>query len=185
MSSAHRIASDMFQAAPETPDPGASGTIIPVKSYSICPLVSAAAETRTLARPTKTGTILVLQHRTDGGDITLTVTGGYNENGATTMTFSDAGQMISLIAMSDASGTLYWRTMAGFPTTAALTAAKPNITIADAEGSADNAIAAVINSSAYGFSNAAELITVLYKIQNLVTRVGEIEVILQNAGLAR
>lgn len=185
MSSAHRIASDVYLASAETPDPGASGTIVAQKSHSICPLVSAAAETRTLARPLRTGIVLFLQHRTDGGDITLTVTGGYNENGATTMTFSDAGQMVGLISCSDASGTLYWRTINSFPTTAALTAAKPNITIADAEGTPDNAIAAVINSSAYGFSNAAELITVLYKIQNLVTRVGEIEAILQNAGLAR
>lgn len=184
MSSAHRIASDTYLASAETPDPGASGTIIPTKSHSICPLVSAAAETRTLARPLRTGVVLYLQMRTDGGDITVTVTGGYNEGGSTTLTFSDPGQLVGLISV-DIGGTLTWRTIGSFPTAASLTAAKPNITIADAEGSADNAIAAVINSSAYGFSNAAELITVLYKIQNLVTRVGEIETILVGAGLAR
>lgn len=66
---------------------------------------------------------------------------------------------------------------------AALTAAKPTFTIADAEGSADNAIAAVINSSAFGFSNAAELITLLYKVQNIHTRLGELEARLQAIGL--
>jgi len=184
MSSAHRIASDVYLASAETPDPGASGTIVPTKSHSICPLVSAAAESRTLARPLRTGVVLYLQMRTDGGDITLTVTGGYNEGGSTTMTFSDPGQMVGLISC-DIGGTLTWRTISGFPTSAALTAAKPTFTIADAEGTPDNAIAAVINSSAYGFSNAAELITILYKIQNMHTRIGEIEAILVGAGLAR
>lgn len=184
MSSAHRIASDEYLASAETPDPGASGNIIPTKSHSICPLVSAAAETRTVPRPLRTGVVLYLQMRTDGGNITVTVTGGYNEAGSTTLTFSDPGQMVGLISV-DIGGTLGWRTLGSFPTTAALTAAKPTFTIADAEGTADNAIAAVINSSAYGFSNAAELITILYKIQNMHTRVGEIEAILVAAGLAR
>jgi hypothetical protein len=66
---------------------------------------------------------------------------------------------------------------------AALTAAKTNLTIADAEGTPDNSIAAITNSSPFGFSNAAEAITVLYKVQNLVTRVGEIEAALENLGL--
>lgn len=58
---------------------------------------------------------------------------------------------------------------------ASLTVAKPTFTIADAEGTPDNAIAAVINSSAWGLSTAAELITLLYKIQNIHTRLGELE----------
>ncbi len=49
------------------------------------------------------------------------------------------------------------------------------ITPADAAGTPDYAIAAVINSSAYGFSNAAELITLLYVVQNLQRRVLELE----------
>lgn len=183
--SAHNVASEIYLAASETPDPGASGTIVAQKSHSICPLVSAAAETRTLARPLRTGIVLFLQHRTDGGDITLTVTGGYNENGATTMTFSDAGQMVGLISCSDASGTMYWRTIAGFPTTAALTTALTTLTMADAAGTPDYAMQAVINSSAYGWASAAEAITTLYVIANLQTRVNEIEAILKAGGLAR
>lgn len=66
---------------------------------------------------------------------------------------------------------------------AALTAAKAAFTIADAEGTPDNAIAAVTSSSPFGFSNAAELITVLYKLQNLHTRMGEVEAALENLGL--
>lgn len=54
-------------------------------------------------------------------------------------------------------------------------AALTTITPADAAGTPDYAIAAVINSSAYGFSNAAELITVLYVIKNLQQRVLDLE----------
>lgn len=66
---------------------------------------------------------------------------------------------------------------------AALTAAKAAFTIADAEGTPDNAIAAVTSTTPFGFSNAAELITLLYKVQNLHVRVGEIEAALEAAGI--
>jgi len=49
------------------------------------------------------------------------------------------------------------------------------ITPADAAGTPDYAIAAVTNSSPYGFSNAAEAITILYVIQNLQKRVLDLE----------
>lgn len=54
-------------------------------------------------------------------------------------------------------------------------AALTTITPADAAGTPDYAIAAVINSSAYGFSNAAELITLLYVVKNLQQRVLDLE----------
>lgn len=49
------------------------------------------------------------------------------------------------------------------------------ITPADAAGTPDYAIAAVTNSSPFGFSNAAEAITLLYVIRNLQIRVLELE----------
>ena len=49
------------------------------------------------------------------------------------------------------------------------------ITPADAVGTSDYAIAAVTNSSPFGFSNAAEAITLLYVIQNLQRRVLDLE----------
>lgn len=66
---------------------------------------------------------------------------------------------------------------------AALTAALTTITPADAAGTPDYAIAAVTNSSPYGFSNAAEAITLLYVIKNLQTRLAEVEAILEEKGL--
>lgn len=58
---------------------------------------------------------------------------------------------------------------------AALTPQLTTITIADAAGTPDYAIQAVINSSAYGFASAAEAITTLYVIKNLQVRVAELE----------
>lgn len=58
---------------------------------------------------------------------------------------------------------------------AALTAQLTTITIADAAGTPDYALQAVINTNAYGFASAAEAITTLYVIKNLQTRVAELE----------
>lgn len=72
-------------------------------------------------------------------------------------------------------------------TTKAIIAIQPNgvgalevaplttITPADAAGTPDYAIAAITNSSPFGFSNAAEAITILYVIQNLQRRVLDLE----------
>jgi hypothetical protein len=66
---------------------------------------------------------------------------------------------------------------------AALTTQLTTLTIADAAGSPDYAIAAVTNSSAYGLSAAAEVITLLYVIKNLQERLAQVEVILEAKGL--
>lgn len=66
---------------------------------------------------------------------------------------------------------------------AALTAQLTTITIADAAGTPDYAIQAVVNSSAYGFASAAEAISTLYVIQNLQTRLAEVEARLEAKGL--
>lgn len=65
----------------------------------------------------------------------------------------------------------------------ATTAALTTITPADAAGTPDYAIAAITNSTPFGFSNAAEAITLLYVVQNLQTRVGELETALSNLGV--
>lgn len=66
---------------------------------------------------------------------------------------------------------------------AALTAQLTTITPADAAGTPDYAIAAVTSSSPFGFSNAAEVITLLYVIKNLQVRQAEIEARLEAAGI--
>ena len=66
---------------------------------------------------------------------------------------------------------------------AALTAQLTTITPADAAGTPDYAIAAITNSSPYGFASAQEGITLLYVIQNLQTRLAEVEARLEGLGL--
>jgi hypothetical protein len=66
---------------------------------------------------------------------------------------------------------------------AALTAQLTTITPADAAGTPDYAIAAVTNSSPFGFSNAAEAITLLYVVANLQVRLQEVENRLEAAGI--
>ncbi len=65
---------------------------------------------------------------------------------------------------------------------AALTAQLTTLTPADAAGTPDYAIAAVTNTGPFGFSNAAEAITILYVIKNLQTRMGELETRLRALG---
>lgn len=113
--SAHNLPTELFAAGAfaEQRDPGASGTITVFKSPATIPLVSATTETRTLARPTEVGAFVSLYMRTDGGDITVTVTGGYNEDGETTFVFSDPGQFALFQSFYDGSA-YYWRKIADY-----------------------------------------------------------------------
>jgi hypothetical protein len=45
---------------------------------------------------------------TDGGNLTLTVTGGFNQPGQTTITMADAGDFVELESI-DIGGSYYWR----------------------------------------------------------------------------
>lgn len=108
--SGHNALLQNFQADPLV-DPGSGGSIAVDRSPCYVPLVSLAAETRTLQRPTRVGAIAILSMQTDGGDITITVTGGINENDDATIVFSDAGQVVVLVSCYD--GTNYfWRKIA-------------------------------------------------------------------------
>lgn len=99
----------------EYKDPLDAGTITVDRTPCVCSLTSATAETRTLAIPTKLGAQVLLAMTADGGDITLTVTGGYNEDGNTTFVFSDPGQFVKFEAI-DIGGTLTWRKIADYAT---------------------------------------------------------------------
>lgn len=83
-------------------DPGASGAI-PVTANGHVPIVTAGAETRTLARPSFVGQMLQLIMKTDGGDCAITVTGGVNQTGNTVVTLNDAGDCVTLIAKQSGS----------------------------------------------------------------------------------
>lgn len=104
----HNEVFELFNSRLEIPDPGSAGTIAVDRTPAAVPLVSAAAETRTLARPTRAGATAVVYLKTDGGDVTLTVTGGYNLAGDTAYTFTDAGQAATFFSIQSGS-TFVWR----------------------------------------------------------------------------
>jgi hypothetical protein len=79
-------------------DPGDAGAIA-VTRTGTCPLVTAGAETRTLADPTFVGQVINLCFKTDGGDAVVTSANGVNQTGNNTLTFADAGDVISLVAI--------------------------------------------------------------------------------------
>lgn len=85
-------------------DPGNAGTIRVSEDLQICEMVSATAETRTLANPTKPGVRFVLRLLTDGGDVTVTAANGLNVTGNTVATFADASDMLSLVSVTHTSG---------------------------------------------------------------------------------
>lgn len=112
----------MMASDNQYPDPGASGTINHDRYFQVVQLVSLAAETRTLARPKKLGAIMMLNFKTNGGNITLTVTGGYNLTADTVYVFTTAGQALFLQAQYD--GTNYfWRAVGSNPQSLAVGAA--------------------------------------------------------------
>lgn len=90
-------------------DPGNAGAISVASSGSVS-LVSAGAETRTLAAPIFNGQIIVLYFQTDGGDCVVTVASAFNQTGNTVITLNDAGDSVSLIAVHNGT-TLAWRVL--------------------------------------------------------------------------
>lgn len=100
----HRILSDLYRAFASVgpgvgKDPGNAGTISPVEWGQVFSIVTAAAETRTLARPDRPGVMVSVVLDTDGGDLTLTVTGGYNQAGDTAIVFGDAGDTVTFLSV--------------------------------------------------------------------------------------
>jgi len=100
----HRVHSDLYRVPKSMPDPGDGGTIRVSEDLQILEMVSAGAETRTLAAPTKPGIRVVLRLMTDGGDLTVEAENGFNSAGDTVATFADVGDVLSLISVSTATG---------------------------------------------------------------------------------
>lgn len=107
----HRATFDMFKSPFLMTDPGDAGTIVVDRYAAVVPLVSAAAETRTLAQPTKAGILCLLEVDTYVGDITLTVTGGYNQAASTSITLGTAGDW-ALFKSVKVGTSYYWRVVA-------------------------------------------------------------------------
>ena len=88
-------------------DPGDAGAI-PVTDTGHCEIVTATAETRTLAAPTYLGQMLLLSMKTDGGDAVIAVATGINQTGNNRITMNDAADSILLVAVASG-GNILWR----------------------------------------------------------------------------
>lgn len=104
----HRIHHDLYYVSKSLQDPGNAGTIRiegpDGADLQICEMVTAAAETRTLASPTKQGIRFILRLLTDGGDSVVTAADGLNATGNTVATFADASDMLVMISVKTSSG---------------------------------------------------------------------------------
>lgn len=87
---------------------GGNSSAIPVAFSGYCPLVTAGAETRTLADPVAVGQVIVLSLKTDLGDAVVTVASPINQTGNNTLTFADVGDSWMGIAVEDG-GDKEWR----------------------------------------------------------------------------
>lgn len=101
---ARRILNAIRDADHVLNDPGAGGLIDPFGDLQICELTTSAAESRTLANPTKAGIRLTLRMKTDGGDCTITVGNGFNVDGDTQAVFANVGDQLELISVSAETG---------------------------------------------------------------------------------
>lgn len=110
MGSPHRILHDIFLAPYRMEDPGDTKTIHVAWEDAVIPIVTTGAETRTLAQPTGDGHTCTVVLETDGGDLTLTVTGGYNAAALTSITFEDAGDWVQFYSVKVGSS-YYWRVL--------------------------------------------------------------------------
>jgi len=100
----HNIHKNLYDAEHAMPDPGNGGTIRVTEDLQILEMVSAGAETRTIAAPTKPGLRFVLRLMTDGGDVVVTAAEGLNPDGDTVATFADASDILQLMSVSTATG---------------------------------------------------------------------------------
>lgn len=108
--SAHNLLSQLFLADFVQVSPSSSQNLALDRWFSVFRIVTAAAETRTLPRPHKDGLVCAIVLDTDGGDLTVTVTGGYNQAGTTSIVFGDAGDFVLLYSVKIGSG-FYWRVL--------------------------------------------------------------------------
>lgn len=91
----------------EITDPGDAGAI-PVTQSGVCHIVTAGAETRTVADPAAVGMRLTLYMLTDGGNGVVTFASAVNQAGNNTATFANAGEALDLVSARDGASAYHW-----------------------------------------------------------------------------
>ena len=113
---AHRVLQDMAKSTElDLLDPGDAGTIELDRSMGVCSVVPAGSETRKIGSPQRTGVIITVCLKTDGGDLAITGKGGeiLNSGSGTeaTATMADAGDTLTLISVSKGAN-IVWAVLA-------------------------------------------------------------------------
>lgn len=90
------------------PDPGDGGAI-PNNQSGYVNLVTAGAETRTLADPVFVGQVLTLIFIEDNGNCVVTASSAVNQTGNNTLTFTDVGEVITLLGAYNATDGWEWK----------------------------------------------------------------------------
>lgn len=109
MSGHNILHKDLLEAPYLMNDPGTGGTITVDRQFAVCPVdTTGGAAAETLAQPTKAGLFCTVILAADGGDLTLTVTGGYNATGDTSITLDNAGDFVVFFSVKVGSS-CYWR----------------------------------------------------------------------------
>lgn len=144
--SSHRVMKDLFKAFTDVgpgvlADPGDAGTITVDMYGQTCEMTSTTAETRTLARPDRPGIPFTLRLYTDGGTVTVTVTGGINATGDTVIAFADAGDFVQFISVQASASTYRWQVVPG-------TAITPTVEVTSASPSASGSSSPSASTSA-------------------------------------
>ena len=109
--SGHNVGYELLIAGHVPTDPGDGGALTVDRSPVTYELVTTGAETRTLPDPVKSGLLLVLSMKTDGGDCVVTADTAINAAANTIMTFDNAGDSILLWSIPDGATAWKWKVM--------------------------------------------------------------------------
>lgn len=110
--SAHRLLDDLFIADFVGKDPGSAGEIKVERDRQVIPIVTAEAETRTVAAPLRAGVEFSIVMETDGGDVTITFPASINQAANTVVTMNDVQDFAKFVSVRLAAGTFKWRLIA-------------------------------------------------------------------------
>ena len=106
--SAHNLLEELLTAPQQLERTYTGQAIRADRSPAYAPIITAAAETRTLPRPSHVGQRLTLAMEVDGGDCVITSSAAINPTGNTIITFDAAGEAVELLAVRIGAD-LFWR----------------------------------------------------------------------------
>ena len=109
--SGHNALHQQFDSDYVMLDPGNGKALVVDRDRGMVELVTAAAETRTLEDPQRSGVQLALTLKTDGGNCVITAATAINAAGNTIMTFDNPGDTILLLSIPDGTSGYKWKVM--------------------------------------------------------------------------